>query len=302
MIKKAIEEKLIKLGGWAYANKTKIFGGLGIGCEALSIVSAGVGTHYAEKQIAECRETMDNLKKQIESGDISKDDAKKEVFKLGAKVSVAVGLCYAPTVGLFVMSLVFRNKQVSALESSCAALVADYAALESAFEAYRGRVKERYGEEAEHDLSMGLETKKNEDGTVTKVSKMTEEEAAKEFIFYFASDQTVEYDRPSHLTRIYIQDCVRAVGEVDMKKFGVAFPFDLLTRRLGFSADKLPSDIHRYCWYDSKVDPSGCCPCCDIEVVNRLNTITGEYEDCFAIKLLNLRPVEEAQMYGAFKA
>jgi hypothetical protein len=82
----------------------------------------------------------------------SEKDFKRDSTIIYVRGVVSVGKLYAPAVALGVVSVGLLTKSHTMLNDRVAAVTAAYTALDKGFEAYRARVIEKYGEDAEREI------------------------------------------------------------------------------------------------------------------------------------------------------
>lgn len=177
------KEKIIRTTSKAMLQVSKrspeIFVGVGI--------ASGIGaTIFACKATLRVGEVMDNYNKTMENINFLKseaeagrphdnydvEEAKKEKFIATIQMLAKLGKLYAPAIALGTASIGFVLGGHHILAKRNAALSISYAALQKAYDEYRGRVREVVGEEKELDIFKGIRAieieEKNEKGKTVK--------------------------------------------------------------------------------------------------------------------------------------
>lgn len=159
----------------------------------LMIVGAAIGgitatvlackaTLKAEEIIAEHNaqiETIHTTKAQVDSGEMqlkdgetyTADDMKKDITDTYIHTAVWLAKVYAPAVTLGSLSLACMFGSHHIMSKRNASLTAAYIAIDKAFNEYKGRVTERFGDRVQQELEHSIKavevesTVKNEDGT-----------------------------------------------------------------------------------------------------------------------------------------
>ena len=144
-----------KLSFFCKKNAPELFLGAGIAGVVGTVIFACKGTLKLDYKLqpinssiknldySEPSEEVENLRKQL------KKDARKEAIK-----------AYAPAAGLFVLSVSCLLASYNIQKAREAAISAAYIGLKESFDAYRGRVKEKLGEEEEQKIYGTQEVKK----------------------------------------------------------------------------------------------------------------------------------------------
>lgn len=100
---------------------------------------------------------------ETKAGDIyTEEDRKKDLAIVYSQTAVKMVKLYAPAVGLGVLSLTSIIASNNILRKRNVALSAAYAAVSKSFEEYRGRVRERYGEDVDRQLRYDIKAQKIE--------------------------------------------------------------------------------------------------------------------------------------------
>lgn len=98
------------------------------------------------------------------SGEVyTKEDCQKDLAITYAQTGVKFAKLYGPAIILGALSITSILASNNILRKRNVALCAAYAAIDKSFREYRGRVKERYGEQADAELRYGIKAKKFEE-------------------------------------------------------------------------------------------------------------------------------------------
>lgn len=128
------------------------------GAAALYFVARG--TFKLEEILDDHNERVDDVKDQfgdVESSEHPEEIAefKKELAKEYVKTGGKIALAYAPAAGLAGASVVLSISAHGIMKKRLATSLAALESVTAAFEAYRQRVKDRYGEDVERDILTG---------------------------------------------------------------------------------------------------------------------------------------------------
>ena len=178
---------------------------------------------------------IDACWQKVEDGDISSEDYsekdhKKDLTVTYVQTAVDFIKLYGPAVTLGAVSFACIIGGHGIMKKRNVALVAAYKAVEEGFNAYRKRVVDEYGEEADYMFKNGLkseqvtETEVGEDGKTHKVkkTKMVEDENASPSVYARFFDEscaqwtkTPEYNLMFlHAQQEYFNNMLRARGHV----------------------------------------------------------------------------------------
>lgn len=140
-------------------------------CIGAGIVGTVVGTVMACKATLKVHEVLDETKEHVdkihqcmedvelqESGKYTEKDAKKDLTAVYAQTGVKLVKLYAPAVvvsGLGIASILASYK---ILNTRNVALSAAYTLVDKSFKDYRKRVKERFGDQVDHELKHNVKT------------------------------------------------------------------------------------------------------------------------------------------------
>ena len=145
------------------AHAPEIMIGASIVAGAAALYFTARGTMKLENILDEHKEKLDNLKdihEDLPSTEESEKEYKKEVAKLYFSTAGKVALAYAPAVGLATASGALSLSAHGIMKKRVATALAAVESVSGAFEAYRQRVKDRFGEETEREILTGKRVEK----------------------------------------------------------------------------------------------------------------------------------------------
>ena len=134
--------------------------GAGIVCGIGAIVAGCLASRKVDALVEETQNDLDILQEEIENGHIL--EPKKVTFKVYSKTVWEFTKLYAPTIGLTMASVGLILASHGVLKKRYVGTLAAYQGLDEAFKAYRKRVAESVGEEAERIIMAGGKTEKNQ--------------------------------------------------------------------------------------------------------------------------------------------
>lgn len=153
----------------------------GVAGTVVSTVLACKATTKLDDILAEAQDRIDNVKEYIETEEYAEkyteEEGKKAVALAYVKTGLEVAKLYAPAVAVGTLSITAILTGHNITRKRNLALATAYAAVDTAFKDYRGRVVERFGKELDRELRYNLKTKEveevvqNEDGTQEVVKK-----------------------------------------------------------------------------------------------------------------------------------
>lgn len=147
-----------------------------------SAVMACKATTKAHEIIEKRNKNLEDVKAVLASEEIteeqySEEDAKKDMLIVQAKAGLEFVKLYAPSVILGALSITSVLAGHNILRQRNLGLAAAYAALDTGFKEYRGRLVDRFGEELDKELRYNIKAKEvetievNEDGSKEVVTK-----------------------------------------------------------------------------------------------------------------------------------
>lgn len=184
-----------------------------LACKATIKAQDILGEHEAAVQ------TIHSTKEQIESGGLvlkegesyTETDYKKDITTTYVQTGLKLAKVYAPAVTLGVASLGCMFGSHHIMTKRNASLTAAYIALDKAFEEYKGRVTDRFGDRVQHELEQNIkavevESKKTDENGVEEAIKEYKDIAMQHTSPYTCIfDETVDTWQPdAMLNRNYL--------------------------------------------------------------------------------------------------
>ena len=153
-------------------------------------------TTKLSKILDEAKETEKTISEGMESGYIAdqeytEEDGKKDLRITKVQTGLKVVKLYAPAVILGGLSITAMLTSNNILRKRNVSLAAAYAAVDKSFKEYRGRVKERFGEELDKELRYNIKAKEIEE--VVKDEKTGKEKVQKKIVNVSDFDDCSEY-------------------------------------------------------------------------------------------------------------
>lgn len=176
-----VSRSLHKIGFQLKKHSPEILVGAGIVGVVASAVMACKATTKVNDILEETKEQVDKIHNVKEdpkfAEEYTEQDCKKDLTIVYAQTGLKLAKLYGPSIILGAMSLGCIVTSHGIMRKRNVALTAAYAAVDSSFKKYRGRVIDRFGEELDKELKYNIKTKEveetvvNEDGSETKVKK-----------------------------------------------------------------------------------------------------------------------------------
>lgn len=254
-----ISRSLHKIGFQLKKHSPSILVGVGIVGAVTSTVLACKATTKASKVVEKSKEDIKQIREcmadesLITTGEYSEQDGKKDLTMVYARTSVELVKLYAPAAIVGTLSIASILASHAILNKRNVALASAYAVVDKSFKDYRKRVKQRYGNEAEHDIRFGLKSEEvkvfDEDGkesTVVVKSVDKEWEQPSDYVRIF--DEFNENWKREHNYNLYFlkqqeryfNDLLRAKGVVFWNEVleGLGFPRVPEGQMIGWVYDK----------------------------------------------------------------
>lgn len=160
-------KRIIKQGQFKFEkNKGLIFTVLAGAFEVAAIIAMAKQAPKAEKILIPANKKIEQLKvdnkdtEKIANRLVNVEDNKKEIRRIQTKTFIDLAKIYALPVIFTGASLAFMGGSYKVMRDKELALGAAYVALDNAYKAYRNRVKEEFGEDAEERLFKDIRNKK----------------------------------------------------------------------------------------------------------------------------------------------
>lgn len=203
------------------ASPTLMIVGAAIGGVTATVLACKA-TLKAEEIIAEHNaqiETIHTTKAQVDSGEMqlkdgetyTADDMKKDITDTYIHTAVWLAKVYAPAVTLGSLSLACMFGSHHIMSKRNASLTAAYIAIDKAFNEYKGRVTERFGDRIQHELEHNIKavevesTVKKDDGTEEVIKEYKDIASKHESPYSLLFDESVDTWQPdADLNRNYL--------------------------------------------------------------------------------------------------
>ena len=181
-----ISRKVNKVGFKLKKHSPEILVGAGIISSVAGGVLACKSTLKVNEVVDKTKEDIGRIHEATERGytdagkEYTVEDSKKDLTIVYVQTGVKFAKLYAPAVALAGAGIACILKSHGILSERNAALAAAYAAVETGFKEYRGRVVERFGNDLDRELKYGIKAKEiehtvvNEDGSETTVKETVE--------------------------------------------------------------------------------------------------------------------------------
>lgn len=155
-----IQKFFVKVGFYAKKYAPEIMTYTGLGLMVASTIVACASVPKAQRALAEAEANYESIETAKKKAETNKDFAKKytEEDYINARKIVSVQttksmiFTYAPAAAIGIAGASFILAGMGIMRSRYTALASAYTALNVAFEKYRGRVADKYGEEEEYKI------------------------------------------------------------------------------------------------------------------------------------------------------
>lgn len=175
VVKTAITSKVGRQILVGQKHSPTILFGTGVVGVVATAVMASRATLKLDEVVDETQDKLSTAKQLFHSGhmDYSANDYKQDVIVLYSRTAMSVAKLYAPTIAVGALSIAALTGSHVILNRRNIALTAAYTTVEKAFNEYRKRVLDEFGEDKERELRYGLKTEEvevhdTEKGVVTK--------------------------------------------------------------------------------------------------------------------------------------
>lgn len=152
----------------------EIFLVAGIAGTVVSAVMACKATTKVSRILEKTKDDVDAVHTCLGDGateQYTEEDSKKDLVIIYYRTGLELAKLYAPSVLVGAASIVSILASNNIIRKRNAALSAAYAAVDTGFKEYRGRVVERFGEETDRELKYNIKAKEFEETTVDKDGK-----------------------------------------------------------------------------------------------------------------------------------
>lgn len=183
----------------------------------------------AKKDISKIHETAE--KKALDDGTpYTEEDQKKDLTIRYAKTGVEIAKLYGPAVIVGGLSITGILASHNILHKRNVGLAAAYAAVDSSFKEYRGRVVERFGKELDRELKYNIKAKEVEEIVVDENGEQTVEKK---------TIQVADISTGSEYARFFDETCTAWVKNAEYNKL-------FLIQTQNYANDKLREQGHLF--------------------------------------------------------
>lgn len=173
-------------------NSPEILMGAGIVGMVVTVVTACKATLHAEEVLDHHARKMENIKKaelyQDEENPYLPAEIQKDKVTTYVQTGVEFTRLYAPSVAIGSLSIACILVSNRILNRRYLGVIAAYNALSASYEQYRGRVREKYGEETDYEMRYGVKREKLETVELDENGKKVKKKEELEFIEGMPSD------------------------------------------------------------------------------------------------------------------
>lgn len=243
-----------------------------------STVLACRATLKAKEVVDNANDDLDAIEEFKENGicdentEYTEEMYKQDVIKIRTTEVFNVGKLYVIPVSLGVLSLACILKSHGILRDRNSSLAAAYMGVDNAFKAYRKRVREKLGEEADHEFRYGIkehefeETTVDEKGkekTVKQKIKVADDLDENDFVKYFTRSNPNWVNNPDHnrawleMAERFLNERLNSVGHLTLNEAYEALGFKtskagmvygwIVDRSLPFRSDHISLDVTEVC-------------------------------------------------------
>ena len=193
------------------------------GC--IGTVAGGIMACFATMKLGDI---LNAHREQVKSiREAKSEDEKKEVQKARLKTGIRIVALYGPSVAVEAASITGILAGHHILHKRNMALAAAYTMLDAGFKEYRGRVVDRYGEEADQELRNGThketvqETVQDENGkeqTVEKTVHVTDKAVPSDYARYFCYGEAQGAEQNDDYNMFFLQAQERVANQMFQAK------------------------------------------------------------------------------------
>lgn len=174
-----------------------------------STIMACKATTKLSTLVDETKETAKTIHETVERAEkehtvmYSAEEAQSDLRIVYTQSALKVAKLYAPSVILGTLSLASIVTSNNILRKRASALAAAYAAIDTSFKEYRGRVVDRFGAEVDHELRYNIQSKeiektivdgKGKEKTVKETVKVADPNLTSDYAVYFTSQTSAYYE------------------------------------------------------------------------------------------------------------
>ena len=154
-LSKAFNGVISKVGFTFKKHSPEILVASGIAGLVGSAVWACINTQKLDNVQHRHKDSIELLEDDVDRGDISEEDAKKEATKIYVHTSLSIAKLYGPPIALGVLSITSILASYGILHKRNVALAAAVSTLTQTFQDYRNRVIDKYGKDIDSELRFG---------------------------------------------------------------------------------------------------------------------------------------------------
>lgn len=174
-----------------------------------STIMACKATTKLSTLLEETKDTAKKIHETVERAEkehtvmYSAEEAQSDLRIVYTQSAIKVAKLYAPAVILGTLSLASIVTSNTILRKRASALAAAYAAIDTSFKEYRGRVVDRFGAEVDHELRHNIQPKeiektiidgKGKEKTVTETIKVADPNLTSDYAVYFTSQTSAYFE------------------------------------------------------------------------------------------------------------
>ncbi len=201
-------------------NSPKILFGVGVAGVIGSTVLACWATLKLDEVITEMDQDLD-IARALEHSDYSEQDRSRDIAIIYARGAGSIAKLYAPSLILGAASFGALTKSHNILQERNVALTAAYAAVDKAFNRYRERVVEKYGEEEDRELRYESEEVEVIDSEGKKAKLIRAAPGASSMYARFFDQYSTSWSKEPEYNLVFLQcqqsyanDMLRARGHI----------------------------------------------------------------------------------------
>lgn len=221
-----------------------------------SAITAGKKTLEVEEVLAKHTPNLEKIKKglDLQLDSYTENQARNDRIKVYSATAVDLTKLYAIPIGLFVAgaSLVFGGHRIMLQRNATLAL--GFTALQKAFDTYRGRVRETYGEAADQGMLNGWVVKEviDNDGKVETIAvRDWDAEELDPYNRVFEQGVTAEWQNDFNVNKNFLRH-QRQFAQEKLNRKGILYLSEVY-EALGFAE----TDISRVVGWKVKYNPDG---------------------------------------------
>lgn len=172
-------------------------------------------TEKARVELEEAKAQVDDIMEKTTSPDYTETDKNKEIGTVALKATLEITRLYAPAFGFGILSITSLLWSHGIMTRRQASLSAAYSLAMEGFQAYRNRVVEELGEEADMMFTKGLRVREEVDPETGKVENVLVQDDIVPSIYgvFFDAESSREYRQSQELNQFFLQSQERFANE-----------------------------------------------------------------------------------------